>query len=472
MTKSLKIEILILPFLDALVLAAAFFFAFWLRLDSGLMHYYSEIDAGSYYRIFLLSLPMFWMLFYGCHLYDSQEIFYGTAEYVHVIKAITFAVLGVIVVSFFLSARPLSRSWLLLFWIFGIVFVGLARFTIRRIVRPIFRSGRRSERTLVIGGSEEAKSIAETLKETGRLEIVGFLDDFMPVGEKISGDITVKGSPEDYDRIARKEGVSKLILVPGAVSWETYRDISFEATKYQGLDVLVAPRLSGLFSGNLRVSYFGYVPMLRFQPGYGGGFDKFVKAFLDFSLGLTLFILSLPLMLLISLLLLLKKGRPIFICYSVLGVQGRPFSSYRFHTMSDERNRRCFHDNGIKSNLPVLKDGKLSVRRILFATGLDKLPQLINILRGQMSLVGPRSIYISETRLYDIWLQNLVTVKPGMIGPWAMSGVIDLQQEIATTLSYIHTWTPSKDLQILCFSLFYLLQNRIVVRTTEGPTEA
>lgn len=472
MTKSLKIELLILPCLDALALGVAFFLAFWLRLDSGLIYYSTEIDAGSYYRIFLLSLPLFWILFYGCHLYDSQEIFYGTAEYVHVIKGITFAVLSVIVVSFFLRPQSLSRSWLLLFWIFGMVSVGLARFTIRRIVRPLFRSGRRSERTLVIGGSEEAKSIAETLRETGRLEIVGFLDDFMPVGEKISGDLMVKGSPDDYERIARKEGVSKLILVPGAVSWETYRDISFEATKCQGLEVLVAPRLSGLFSGNLRVSYLGYVPMLRFQPGYGGGLDKFVKAFLDFSLGLTFFILSLPLMVLISLMLLLKKGRPIFECQAVLGLQERPFCSYRFHTASDEGNRRCFHDKTLKSDLPVLKDGKLSVSRILFATGLDKLPQLINVLRGQMSLVGPRPIYESETRLYDIWLQNLVTVKPGMIGPWAMSGVNDLQQEIATTLSYIHTWTPSKDLQIICFALFYLLQNRIAVRTKEAPTEA
>ena len=279
MTKSWKIEIFILLWIDTLTLAAAFYFAYWLRLESGLIQYRSAIDVYCYQQVFLWSLPLFLIIFYGCHLYDPQEIFYGTAEYVQVLKGMTFAVIGLIVVSFIVHSQPLSRSCLLLFYIFGIIVVGLGRFTIRRIIRPFFRSGKRSERTLVVGASEEVKTIAQTLKQTGRMEIVGFLDDFNPIGEKICGEIIVKGSPQDYERIAREENVSKLILVPGAVSWETYREISFAATKRNGLDVFVVPRLSGFLSGNLRVSYVGYVPMLRFWPGYTSGLDKIIKSF-------------------------------------------------------------------------------------------------------------------------------------------------------------------------------------------------
>ncbi len=468
MRNSWKIELFLLPLVDALTMAAAFFFAFWLRLDSGLLYYASAIDAGSYYLIFFLSLPIFLILFYGCHLYDLQEIFYGTSEYVQVIKGVTFAVLGVIVVSFFVHSQPLARAWLLLFWIFGVVFVGLGRFALRRLIRPLFRSGRKSERTLVVGASEEARTITKTLQETGRFEIVGFLDDFSPVGEKISGDIIVKGAPEDYERIAREEGVSILILVPGAVSWETYREISFEATKWDGLEVLVVPRLSGFFSGNLRVSYIGYVPMLRFQPGYTSGLDKLVKTFLDFSLGSIFFILSLPVMLVFGVALFLQKGWPIFESHKVLGFHGRPFYTYKFRTGSGAEYRRCFHAEASHSGTPPPECCKLSVERTLFVTGLDKLPQLINVLLGQMSLVGPRTIYYPEAQLYDIWVQNVVAVKPGITGPWAMGEAGDLQQEIATTLSYIHTWTPWKDLQILCLTLFYLLQRRLKVRSAPG----
>lgn len=453
---------------DTLAMTAAFFFAFWLRLDSGLLYYAPAIDAGSYYHIFFLSLPLFLILFYGCHLYDLQEIFYGTTEYIQVIKGVTFAVLGVIVVSFFVHSKPLARTWLLLFWIFGMVFIGLGRFVLRRLIRPLFRSGRRSERALVVGASEEAMTMTKTLQETGRLEIVGFLDDFSPVGETIVGNIIVKGAPADYERIAREEGVSKLILVPGAVSWETYREISFEATKWDGLEVLVFPHLSGFFSGNLRVSNIGYVSMLRFQPGYTSGLDRLVKTCLDFSLGSILFIFSVPVMLVFGVRLWLQKGWPIFERHKVLGLHGKTFYTFKFRTGLGAAYRRSFRTAPSDSPKRPPESCKQSVERTLFVTGLDKMPQLINVLLGQMSLVGPRTIYQPEAQLYDIWVQNVVAVKPGITGPWAMSEADNLQQEIATTLSYIHTWTPWRDLQILFHTLFYSLQRRLKVQSARG----
>jgi exopolysaccharide production protein ExoY len=309
--------------------------------------------------------------------------------------------------------------------------------------------------------SEEAIAIARTLNETGRFDIVGFLDDFSPVGDKINGGMTVKGSPQDYGRIAREEGVSKLILVPGAVSWETYQEISFEATKWKGLDVLVAPRLSGLFSGNLRVSYIGYVPMLRFQPGYTSGLNKIVKTFIDYSLGPVFFIFSFPLLLILTVMLSWQKKQPVFESREVLGLHVMPFRTYKFRTGLDTGSHPCFMPaDGMES--PLLEPGKFSLERVLYNTGLNKLPQLINVLRGQMSLVGPRTINKTEVPYYGIWLENLMAVKPGMTGPWAF-GDHDLQQEIATTLSYIHTWTPWKDFQILCLTLFYLLQKLVLL---------
>ena len=110
------------------------------------------------------------------------------------------------------------------------------------------------------------------------------------------------------------------------------------------------------------------------------------------------------------------------------------------------------------------------MEQILFSTGLDKLPQLVNVLLGQMSLVGPRAISPSEDQQCKNSLWKFVSVKPGMTGPWAI-GDHDLQQEIASTQSYIHTWTPWKDIQILILTLFFLLQKRLTGRSGEPPRE-
>jgi lipopolysaccharide/colanic/teichoic acid biosynthesis glycosyltransferase len=459
---------LLLPALDSLALAAAFFLAFWLRIESGLIYYETEPNIFSYCPIFLYSLPLFLIIFYAHHLYDPHDIFYGTFEYVQVIKAMAFGILGVIIVSFFLH-REASRGWLVIFWVLGTCFTGVARFSFRRIIRPLLRRRRRSERAIVLGASEEASTIAQTLMKTGRMEVVGFLDDFSPVGEEVRDGIVVKGSPQDYKRIAREEEVTQLILVPGAVSWETYHEILAEAMKWKGLNILIAPRLGGIFSLNLRVSYISYVPMLRVRFGHAGGLERFAKTCLDRVLGSVLFIFSLPVMLSLSFWVLYRNGWPIFESPLVLGRYGKPFHTYKFRTGLTNTIHRQFISPS-KTALPEASQRKLSLGQFLLNSGLDKMPQFINVICGQMSLVGPRTIYKQEARSYGIWLPSIMAVKPGMTGPWAISEVRDLEQEISLTHSYIHSWTPWKDLQILILTLFYLVQKRLSVRTDERVT--
>jgi lipopolysaccharide/colanic/teichoic acid biosynthesis glycosyltransferase len=453
---------LLLPVIDSLALAGAFFLAFWFRIESGLLQYGPEADILSYYQLFFFSLPLFWIIFYAIHLYDPHDIFYGTFEYIQVIKGVAFGVLGVIVVNFFFH-HEVSRGWLMVFWLLGTCFTGMARFSFRRIIRPLFRSGQRSERALVLGASEEARTIAQTLIKTGRMKVIGFLDDFSPIGEEVLDGIVVKGSPQDCERVAREEGVSQLVLVPGATSWETYHEILSEAVKWNGLNVLIAPRFGGLFSVSLRVSYLSYVPMLRLRFGYLGGLDRFAKILLDGILGSVSFVLSLPVMLGLSLCILCRKGWPVYESHLVSGRYGRPFHTYKFRT-GLTRHR---HFNSPLTTTSEAAPQKFSLERFLLTFGLDKLPQLINVLCGQMSLVGPRTIYQEGASSYGIWLPRMMAVKPGMTGPWAMCEVPDLQQEISLTLSYINSWTPWKDLQILLFTLFFLAQKKLSVPADE-----
>jgi lipopolysaccharide/colanic/teichoic acid biosynthesis glycosyltransferase len=457
-----RVATLSLVILDIAALATAFYLAFFLRIESGILPYDLEPDLSAYFWLFFYSLPIILTIFYFCHLYDHHELFYGTSEYVQVIKGVGFGVLGIIFVSFFVHGPPPSRGWLFIFWISGIILVGVGRFGARRIVRPIMRSRKRSERVLVVGGNEEATAIARRLMETGRLEVVGFLDDFSPIGEEVLDGLTIKGSPENFQEIARKEGVTKLILVPEAVSWETTREIFSIASKGNSLTILVAPGLSELFSASLRVSYVGYVPFLRFRFGYASGLNRVFKGIIDWSLAFMLFLGTLPIILFCSAWIWFRRGRPIFKVQEVLGRFGKPIRLYKFPLPGDRMAHRSFY-SGAERRDPHPGGSLSPLKRVFIGTGLDRLPSLVNVLKGQISLVGPRPLRPEETKQYGIWLPNLQSVKPGLTGPWAIEQINNLQQEISTTLSYIQTWTPWKDIHIFILTVFYLLHRGLKV---------
>jgi len=448
--------------LDTALLASVFYLAYYLRIKSGFFPYASGPDTASYFQLYFYSLPVLLTIFYFCNLYDPHELLYGTAEYVQVIKGVGFGVLGIISTSFLVHGPSPSRGWLLLFWLSGTLLVGIGRFAARRILRPIMRSGGRSERVMIVGANEEATAITRHLLKTGHLEVVGFLDDFSPVGEEVLNGLKIKGSPVDFEEIARKEGVTKVILVPGAVSWETTREIFSTATKGNGITILVAPGLSEHFSVSLRVSYVGYVPFLRFRPGYTSGLNSVFKGMIDCSLALIILLLFSPLILVWSAWIWRRRGRPIFESQEILGRYGRPIFLYRFPLLGVRIAHRSFYTSGEQLTPPTQESFSI-LQGILIRTGMDRLPNFINVLKGQISLVGPRPLRPEEIQKYGIWQPNLLSVKPGMTGPWAIEKVDNLQQEVSATLSYIQTWTPWKDIQIFILTVFYLFQRGLKV---------
>ncbi len=457
--------LLSLASLDAIALAGAFFLAFWLRISSGLLYYGVQADLDAYTRLLVLSLPLFWLIFYVVRLYDPYDLFYGTMEYVLVTKAVTYGILTVIVIGFF--HRPVaSRGWLFLFWPLAVLMVNSGRFAFRRLIRRRFRAGFRADRVLIVGASEEARTIARRLIETGRMDVRGFLDDFNPIGQEVISRVPIIGVPRDYEQIARREGVSHIILVPGAVGWETTQELLLAATGRNSLQISLSPGFAEL-SASLWVSYVGYIPLLRFRPGYTSAPDKLLKAGIDLVLGIFLTVLSLPMMIAVAIWILWRNGRPIFAKEEVLGICGVPFKAFSFRIVRDKSALRSFYaetqygEKNVTDRIPFLEN-------VLFLSGANKLPRLFNVILGQMSLVGPRPITKERKHQYGIWLPNLVTIKPGLTGPWAIQKSGNLQHEISQTLSYIHTWTPLKDLQFLLLAAFSTLQQCVPVLFSNG----
>ncbi|MGH7462997.1 MAG: exopolysaccharide biosynthesis polyprenyl glycosylphosphotransferase, partial [Longimicrobiales bacterium] len=206
----------------------------------------------------------------------------------------------------------------------------------------------------------------------------------------------------------------------------------------------------------LTVHAFAYVPLVRVNKVRLTGADEALKFFLDYAISITSLILLSPLLLLITLVIRLDSRGPVLYRRRVMGVNGRQFDAYKFRTM---------HVNGdailaarpdlqaeLTRNHKIKHDPRITrVGRILRRTSLDELPQLFNVLKRQMSLVGPRMISPDEMEKYSQWGINLLTVKPGITGLWQVSGrsEISYEERVQLDMYYIRNWSLWLDLQLL-----------------------
>ena len=435
---------------DALAIAVALWLAWYIRIGSGWFYYGADTNLALYGGAALLALLLDLVIFALIGLYRYDILLGGTQEYSAVFRGASYGVIALIVVSFILHNQPLSRGWLLLVWGFSFLFVGVSRFFWRRIFQWLRRTkGWLIAPALIVGVSQHGRAIAEQLlDQNAGLDIIGFVDEFLPVGAQVMKGLSVMGTPHQIHELARRYGIEQVILISNAVTWETFQEIMQHAGYVNGYQLHLSPGFYEILTTNVRVTDKAFVPLLQVEQARIVGVDWLLKTTLDYVVGSALFLITLPLMALISLAIMIIDGRPVFVRHEVLGQGGRSFRTIKFRTnLLGTTYRR------LSSVLPpeIAHNPQLSSRigRFLYRTGLDKLPQLIDVLRGHLSLVGPRTGSTDANEHASHWDPNFLTVKPGWTGPWAVGGARSLEDEKRLTLYYIRNWTIWLDLQIL-----------------------
>jgi len=452
-----------LIFLDALTLSLALALAFYLRIASGLLPYQSSADPLAYLRLCLLFLPVWILICALFRLYDPDYLLGGPQEYGQVVKAVTFGVTALIVLSFEERSVLVSRGWLMASWVLGLVLVGGARFLYRRIIFRLRRRGHFTTRTLVVGTDDQARAIAQQLGSPhgSGTEIIGFVDDYLPRRSRVMGDLRVLGSPTELPRLVEERSIKQLIVVPGAMAWESFRELmQSTVSALDDVQIRLSPGFYDFLTSGVRVTHKAFVPLLTVERMRITGIDAGLKAVLDFALGGLLLVLCAPLMALIALAIALVDGRPILERHRVHGVKGRTFHTLKFRTGLLGRERRSLARPILAkvSSNPGHQGSRLGL--FLYRMGLDKAPQLLNVLSGRMSLVGPRTISVGSEDRYGHWLPNMLTVKPGMTGPWAVASCPTLEDEIRLTIYYIRNWTIWLDLQVIFQTAVRMLWRR------------
>jgi len=452
--------------LDVAGALLAFVVGHWLRISSGLFFYASTVPLREYLPIYLLSIPVLLLLFRSARLYETAELFAGTWEYVQVVKASTFYVMALVLLGFVVRTPYPSRGWLVTTWLCCVAFIGVGRMGFRRWLRWSRGRGQPIEKAMILGASEDSVRIAQSIEEGGSIKVVGFLDDFAPLGVEIWNGCRVVGRPTACLDACLEHEAHMAILVADAVSWETRQEIMSLGPELNDVHILLSPGIADVQLLSMQGGLKGSASLLRFRPGYMKGFDRILKRAMDVSLAASLLTLFSPVMLFVAGRTLLKEGWPAYDSFDVLGRGGTHFFTFKFRA---GLKRPTFYRSFRRRVLSKTEAQNFAwVDRFIFHSGLDKLLQLVNVLRGEMSLVGPRTICPDTERRYGPWLSQILAVKPGMIGNWAFGDFKSLDQEISATIYYLRNWSLWGDLAILLQTVFEMGRTRFRFRIAKN----
>ncbi len=274
--------------------------------------------------------------------------------------------------------------------------------------------------------------------------------------EDRSQDVPILGTVKDLPALVKKYDISEIIVATTALQHEELLDLFNIVAPLHDVELRLSSGLYEVLTTGMQVNTIGSVPLMTMNRVRLDRTEKTIKAGLDYTVSLLTLLLLTPVLLVISLAVRFDSPGPIIHRRRVLGMGGKTFDAFKFRTMYVNGDEILDQYPEIKAQLESdhkLRDDPRVTRvgRLLRSTSLDELPQLVNVLFGQMSLVGPRMITAGETDEYGQMRHNLLTVKPGITGLWQVSGRSDLSYEerVRLDMYYIRNYSIWLDLQIL-----------------------
>jgi exopolysaccharide biosynthesis polyprenyl glycosylphosphotransferase len=412
----------------------------------------STTDVGVFFWAVLFSPS--WVIVLKLHgLYDKdhRRIRHSTLD--ELPSLISASVLGTLVLDGLLALSPvgpLSPASAI-----GIgVGAFLGSFVARGVLRFLFHRLTGQATGLVIGPANGVDMVARrvsTHPET-RLALVGYLS---PDGEAEATELPRLGSLADISRVAREHAIERVVVTEQEMS-EVDAERLIEECKAEGLALTFLPQHYGLLGPGIELNRLAELPVLDFRFSDPPRSTLAMKRAMDVFVSALLLVLLSPLLLWVALWILIDDGRPVFFRQRRAGKDGDPFTMVKFRTMVNDAEQRLPELVDIASlDQPAFKipDDPRVTRsgRWLRRTSIDEVPQLLNVLRGDMSLVGPRPEEESVVALYDERQRGRLAVKPGMTGPMQVYGRSDLtfEERLAMERDYLDNLSLLTDLAIL-----------------------
>jgi exopolysaccharide biosynthesis polyprenyl glycosylphosphotransferase len=392
----------------------------------------------------------------------------GVEEYKRVTHASVSAA-GLVGVGCYLTSFQLSRGFFLLAAVIGLVVLVAERALLRRALHRARRNGVLRQRVLVAGSPSCVDEIAYVLRRESWLgyQVLGALVPPEHDREETDAGIPVLGTTDAAVDSILASDADIVFLAGGAVaSADEMRTLVWQLERHP-VHVVVAPSVTDVSRERIRIQPVGGLPLVHIDPPRAIGATRRAKRFFDVLSAAALILAFAPVFVLTALCVRLHDGGPVLFRQTRIGRDGRTFDCLKFRTMivdADARLAELHVREGYHEGLFKMKDDPRVTRpgAWLRRYSLDELPQLFNVLRGDMSLVGPRPPLPVEVAHYNDAARRRLHVRPGMTGLWQVSGRSDLAwpEAIRLDLYYVDNWSMLQDMSILAKTVGAVLGSR------------
>ncbi len=382
--------------------------------------------------------------------------------------ATTAGVMVLIIASLFF--RPLLYSRLIFFYTALLVtgLLGISRLVIQLSLGHLRQYGVGVKRMLLVGAGDVGRMVMRTVTARPDLgyQLIGFLDDNPAKGFTDIGPYKALGPVENLSEILEKAPVDTVVI---CLPWQSHRMIQrlLRTCEQSNVRSQVVPDLFQVTKNQVHVEELNGIPLISTRQLSIQGWNLLIKRAFDLVFGVLLGIVSMPMWLLIVAAIKLDSPGPILYSQIRIGKNGDPFRCYKFRSMVQDADKmRCDLGDLNESSGPLFKmrhdPRRTRVGRWIRRFSLDELPQLINVMRGEMSLVGPRPNLPQEVEQYEDWHERRLLVSPGITGLWQVSGRSDLtfDEMVLLDIYYVENWNLAMDLSILIRSIPAVLRGR------------
>ena len=390
---------------------------------------------------------------------DPRIVGSGLTEYARITDA-SFRFFGLVAIFALLLNVSVARGYIITAFPIGLILILAGRWTWRQWLREKRYTGLYLVRVMLVGSIDSVAGMAEELERAAYAgyKVVGFC-------LTNSGDESVlarydapiaRGVPELLRHVSTVNAHAVALAGSEGLPPRTVRSISWQLER-TGIDMMLAPSLTDIAGTRIHTRPVAGLPLIYVEsPRYEGG-AKVVKTVFDFSTALLLVIALSPVLLAVAIGIKLTSKGPVFFKQERVGLNAEPFGIIKFRSMRDGADAELMRlleeqKNHDKPLFKVENDPRITkLGKFLRDSSLDELPQLFNVLKGDMSLVGPRPQVPAEVALYDSAAERRLLVKPGITGLWQISGRSDLSWDEAVRLDlfYVENWSLTDDLIIM-----------------------